>query len=187
MSDIADQISTLQCFALEFEDQGPNRFMSVRFWKGQYLCKVIVCRSGLPTTNLTGNWELGSLARLLSSIFTKAEIVACSGCPSELIRTIDEVPTSVPAIQSCFKFSQLNLSKLMHKSSYSVFGHIDFFSVLRGLVISLGGSANEDWVQRSPVLAKVSDYYCLGVRQVYISQSFQALSFDRLVFLLGDF
>ena len=185
MSDIADQISTLQCFALEFEDQGPNRFMSVRFWKGQYLCKVIVCRSGLPTTNLTG--ELGSLARLLSSISTKADKVACSGCPSELIRTIDEVPTSVRAVQSCFRFSQLNLSKLMHKSSYSVFGHIDFFSVLRGLVISLGGSANEDWVQRSPVLAKVSNYHCLGIWRVYISQSFQALSFDRSVFLLGDF
>ena len=185
MSDIADQISTLQCFALEFENQGPNRFMSVRFWKGQYLCKVIVCRSGLPTTNLTG--ELGSLARLLSSISTKADIVACSGCPSELIRTIDEVPTAVRAVQSCFRFSQLNLSKLMHKSSYSVFGHIDFFSVLRGLVISLDGSANEDWVQRSPVLAKVSNYHCLGIWRVYINQSFQALSFDRSVFLLGDF
>ena len=185
MSDIADQISTLQCFALEFEDKGSNRFMSVRFWKGQYLCKVIVCRSGLPTTNLTG--ELDSLARLLSSISTKADIVACSGCPSELIRTIDEVPTSVRAVESFFRFSQLNLSKLMHKSSYSVFGHIDFFSVLRGLVISLGGSANEDWVQRSPVLAKVSNYHCLGIWRVYISQSFQALSFDRSVFLLGDF
>ena len=185
MSDIADQISTLQYFALEFEDQGPNRFMSVRFWKGQYLCKVIVCRSGLPTTNLTG--ELGSLACLLSSISTKADIVACSGCPSELIRTIDEVSTSVRAVQSCFRFSQLNLSKLKHKSSYSVFGHIDFFSVLRGLVIFLGGSASEDWVQRSPVLAKVSDYYCLGVGQVYISQSFQAVSFDRFVFLSGYF
>ena len=185
MSDIADQISTLQCFALEFEDQGPNRFMSLRFCKGQYLCKVIVCRSGLPTTNLTG--ELGSLARLLSSISTKADIVACSGCPFELIRTIDEVPTSVRAVQNCFRFSQLNLSKLMHKSSYSVFGHIDFFSVLRGLVISLGGSANEDWVQRIPVLAKVVITFVLASEQVYISQSFQALSFDRFVFLLGDF
>ena len=175
MSDIADQISTLQwqCFALEFEDQGPNRFMLVRFWKGQYLCKVIVCRSGLPTTNLTG--ELGSLARMLSSISTKADIVACSGCPSELIRTIDEVPTSVRAVQSCFRFSQPNLSKLMHKSSYSVFGHIDFFSVLRGLVISLGGSANKDWVQRSPVLAKVSDYYCLGVRTSLYQSEFSSL------------
>ena len=153
MSDVADQISTLQCFALEFEDQGPNRFMSVRFWKGQYLCKVIACRSRLPTTDLTG--ELGSMARLLSAISTKADIVACSGCPADLIRTIDELPTSARAVQSCFRFNQLNLSKLMHKN-YSVFGHIDFFSVLRGLVISLGGLTDEDWILRSPELAKVS-------------------------------
>ena len=154
MSDVADQISSLQCFALEFEDQGPNRFMSVRFWKGQYLCKVIACRSRLPTTDLTG--ELGSMARLLSAISTKADVVACSGCPADLTRTIDELPTSVRAVQSCFRFNQLNLSKLMHKKNYSVFGHIDFFSVLRGLVISLGGLTDEDWIQRSPELAKVS-------------------------------
>ena len=80
MSDVADQISTLQCFALEFEDQGPNRFMSVRFWKGQTLCRVVVCRSGLPTTDVT--WELGSMARLLPATSTKADVVACSGCPS---------------------------------------------------------------------------------------------------------
>ena len=154
MSDVADQISSLQCFALEFEDHGPNRFMSVKFWKGQSLCRVVVCRSRLPSTDLTG--EFGSLARLLSVVSTKADVVACSGCPADLIRTIDEVPISARAVQSCFRFSQLNLSKLMHKKNYSVFGHIDFFSVLRGLIISLGGSTDEDWVRRSPELAKVS-------------------------------
>ena len=159
LRDVAEQVSGLQCFGLEFEDQGSDRFMSVRFWKGQTLSRVIICRSSLPTTDLTG--ELGSIARLLSAISTKADVVACSGCPSILIRTIDEIPTSVRAVQSCFRFSQLNLSKLMHKQNYSVFGHVDFFSVLRGLIISLGGSGDEDWVQRSPVLAKVSDFIIL--------------------------
>ena len=121
-------------------------------------CTVVVCRSGLPSTDLIG--ELGSLARLFSVISTiSADIVTCSGCPSVLIRTIDEVPTSTSTVQSCFRFSQLNIStKFMHKSSYSVFGHIDFFSVLRGLVISLGGSLQEDWVQQSPELSRVSDF-----------------------------
>ena len=44
----------------------------------------------------------------------------------------------------------------MHKTSYSVFGHIDFFSVLKSLVISLGSSLQEDWVQRSPELVRES-------------------------------
>ena len=162
MHDIADHISSSQFFALEFEDEGASRFMSLRYWKCQHLRRVVICRSGLPSTDLTG--ELGSLARLLSVVSTKADIVACSGCPSELIRTQDELPTSSRAVQSCFRFSQLNLPKLMHKSSYSVFGHLDFFSVLRGLVISLGGSSQEDWVQRSPELAKVSNNWVFNVR-----------------------
>ena len=134
--------------------------MSLRFWKGQQLCRVTVCRSGLPSSELTG--ELGSLARLFSVISTKADIVACSGCPAELLRTIDEMPTTTRAVQSCFRFSQLNLPHLMHKLSYIVFGHIDFFSVLKGLVISLGSSLREDWVQRSPELVRVSDLYLLS-------------------------
>ena len=131
--------------------------MSLRFWKGRELCRVTVCRSGLPSSDLVG--ELGSLARLFSVVSTKADIVACSGCPAELLRTIDEMPTTTRAVQS---FSQLDLPHLMHKLSYSVFGHIDFFSVLKGLVISLGSSLREDWVQRSPELVRVSDFQIFG-------------------------
>ena len=121
---------------------------------GQEICRVVVCRSGLPSTELTG--ELGSLARLLSVVSTKADIVACSGCPAALVRTIVEVPALTRTVQSCFSFSQLDLPSLMDKSSYSVFGHIDFFWVLRGLVISLGGPLQKDWIQQSPELDRVS-------------------------------
>ena len=44
----------------------------------------------------------------------------------------------------------------MHRTSYSVFGKIDF-SVLQALMVSLGGSLTEDWVMRSPELTKVSN------------------------------
>ena len=128
--------------------------MSLRFWKGREFYRVTVCRSGLPSSELTG--ELGYLAKLFSVVSTKADIVACSGCPADLLRTIDVMPTTTRAVQSCFRFSQLNLPHLMHKISYSVFGHIDFFSVLKGLVISLGSSLREDWVQRSTELVRVS-------------------------------
>ena len=128
--------------------------MSLRFWKGRELFRVTVCRNGPPSSDLVG--ELGSLARLFSVVSTKADIVACSGCPAELLRTMDEMQTTTRAVQSCFRFSQLDMPHLIHKLSYSVFGHIDFFSVLKGLVISLGSSLREDWVQRSPELVRVS-------------------------------
>ena len=156
MGDLAEHITVEQCFAVEFEDKGPNRYMTVRYWKGQNLCRVFICRSELPATDLTG--ELGSLSRLMSVVFTKADIVACSGSSVDLLRKIDYSPFFSRAVQSCFRFSQLDLSKMMHKTSYSDFGHIDF-SVMRVLVIALGGSHSEDWYQRSPELAQVSDFH----------------------------
>ena len=131
--------------------------MSVRFWKGEDLCRVLVCRNGLPSSELTG--ELGSLARLLSVVSTKTDIVACSGCPVDLLRTIDQSPFFTGGVQSCFRFEQVDVPRLMHKLNYSVFVHIDFFSVLRGLLISLGGSLTTDWIQRSPELTRVSTFW----------------------------
>ena len=161
MNHLAEQITAEQCFAIEFEDRGPNRYMTARYWEGQNLHRVLICRSQLPATDLTG--ELGSLSRLLSVVSTKADIVACSGSSVDLLRTIDYSPLFSRAVQSCFRFDQLNLPKMMHKTSYSVFGHIDFFSVLRGLVISLGGAHSEDWYQRSPELAQVNNVHLPSV------------------------
>ena len=44
----------------------------------------------------------------------------------------------------------------MHKMNYSVFGHIDMFSVLQSLLVSLGGCLTEDWVAESAELVRVS-------------------------------
>ena len=129
MADIAEHLAAEQCFAIEFEDLGTNQFMTLRFWKGQILCRVLICRNWLPTTELTG--ELWSLARLLSVVSTKADMVACSGIPVELLQTIHQSPFFARGVHNCFRFERLGLAKLMQKSRYSVFGHIDFFSVLR--------------------------------------------------------
>ena len=154
MSELAEQIATTQCFAIEFENVGVNRLMSIKFWKGDSLCRVFVCRSGLPSADLTG--DLGSISRLLSVVSTKADIVACSGCSVELIQTIDHNEFFPRAVQSCFRFEQLQLQKMMHKPAYSVFGRIDFFSVLKCLIVSLGAATGEDWVLESPDLGRVS-------------------------------
>ena len=168
MSDLAEQIATTQCFGIEFENVGLNRLMSVRFWKGDSLCRVFVCRSGLPSTDLTG--ELGSLSRLLSVVSTKADIVACSDCPVELIKTIDHSDLFSRAVQSCFRFEHLRRDTMMHKPTYSVFGRIDFFSVLKSLMVSLGAATGEDWVLQSPDLAQVC-IFSPTVKQSYQGKS----------------
>ena len=158
MEDIAEQVTNEQCFSVEFEKRKTFRFMSVRIWKGSDLCRVFVCRSALPTTNLTG--ELGCLARLLSVTSTRVDIVACSGDPTGLIQTLNQSSFFNRGIQTCFRFDSLDLPTLMHKLSYSVFGKIDFFSVLQALVISLGNSNAEPWALKSTNLSRVSRSQC---------------------------
>ena len=129
--------------------------MYVKFWKESDLCRVYNCRSSLPLTDVTG--KRGSLARFLSAVSTRPDMVACSGCPVDFANTIDQSEYFSQGVQSCFRFEQLSLARLMYKTSYSVFGKIDFFSVLQALMVSLGDSLTEDWVIRSPELAKVSN------------------------------
>ena len=156
MGDVAEQIMTQQCFGIEFENEGVYRYMSARFWKGTELCRIYICRSSLPSIDLAG--EMWSLSRLLSVASTHCEIVACSGCPVDMIQVIDCSLFFTHGVQSCFRFESLDLRYLMHKSNYSVFGHIDFFSVLQALLVSLGGSLNEEWALRSPELSKVNNF-----------------------------
>ena len=160
LSDIAEQATAEQCFAIEFETAGVYRYMTVKFWKGHDLCRVLICRSSLPASDVMG--DLGSLARFLSAVSTQPDVVACSGCHVDLVKTIDQSDHFPQGIQSCFRFEQLSLSTLMHKSKYSVFGQIDFFSVLQALMVSLGGSLSDEWAIRSPELTKVSTSLCLS-------------------------
>ena len=154
LNDIAEQVSSQQCFSVEFETVGTNKYISVKFWKNLELCRVYVCRSSLPATDAT--CKLGSLARILSAVSTRPDMVACSGCLVEFAKTIDQSEYFAQGVQSCFRFEQLSLARLMNKTSYSVFDHIDF-SVLQALMVSLGGSLIEDWVIRHPKLTRVSN------------------------------
>ena len=160
MEEVAEQVSASQHFAVEFEKRGGG-FMSLRFWEGAKLCRLFICRSGLTGAGLTE--ELGSLSRLLSVVYTAPDIVAISGCAVDLIKTVDHHPAYPRGVQSCFRFELLDLRTLMHKRNYSVFGHIDMFSVLQSLIVSLGGCLSEDWVSESPELVRVSLVYALNL------------------------
>ena len=107
MEDIANQVVASQHYGIEFERRGTNRLMSICFLKGAKFCRVYVCRSGLSGTGLTE--ELGSLSRLLSVVSTVPDIVAISGSPVDLIRTVDKHPSYPRGVQSCFRFESLDL------------------------------------------------------------------------------
>ena len=157
LEDISTCVLESGRFSLEFERRGHYLEMHVRFWKQETLCKVFVCRSGLFNKDIEG--ELGSLSRFLSAVSTEPDIVACSGCPLSFIQTVDKSPIFKHAVQFPYRFDNLKLEKLMHKKSFSVFGRIDFFSVMKQLLVSLGGSLEESWTLSTPELSKVRNRF----------------------------
>ena len=171
ITEIGERITSSLQYSIEFEDKGLNRFMYARFWKDNVLCKVLICRSGVLIRGLNG--ELGSLARLMSAISTQADLVSCSGVPLDFIKILDKFEFQNRGIQFPFKFNRVPLRDMMHKESYSVFGRIDFFSVLQALVVSLGGCTKETWALNSTQLLKVGKFLsCFPVSSLLGPQSF---------------
>ena len=145
-------------YSIDFEQQGVLLYLHVTFWKGLQLCRVPLLRTGRTTGQTPA--EIRLLSVLLSAISCKAQLVCCSGCTLGFLKVVDSCPFFKHGIQCTTRFDDLSAAKLMHKQSYSVFGRIDFFSVIQHLVICLGGSLQYEWTVMTPELTKVSVLLC---------------------------
>ena len=154
LGDIGDQVLAMEAFSIEYEEQGQFIYVHIQFWKGEDLCKVKLCRFGQTVPFPTGH--IGALSRVMSAITKRPNLVSCSGCPQDILRSLDKSSLFNRGIQQSFRFSELDLARLMHRDMYSVFGRIDFFSVLEHLILSLSGSLTERWTLDAPELVKVS-------------------------------
>ena len=162
ISDISSHIGTMGGYSVEFEEKGQVCYVSVRFWRGDSLCKVTLLRFGRTVSFPTGH--LGALARLLSALSTSPDLVGCSGCPPEISETLDGSGYFKRSLQNPFRFGDLDLARLLHKHSFSVFGRLDFFSVLEHLILSLGGILSERWSIGLPEVVKTISSGKLTVR-----------------------
>ena len=99
--------------------------------------------------------ELCLISSVMATFSTRPNLVCCSGSTLETIRRIDDSSYSKHGLQRPLRFDEFSVAKLMHKKSYSVFGRIDFHSVLQYLIIFLGGYLDCDSTLLTPVLAKV--------------------------------
>ena len=152
LSDISDQVTSLGAFSLEFEQQGSFIYMSVRFWKKDTICKVTVSRFGRTVPFPNGYFAV--VSRFLSAVTTRSNLVCSSGSPADVFQSLDLCKTFSRGIQCPFRLDDVDLTRLMHHQQ-SVFGRVDFFSVLQHLVISLGGCLHLRWTHNTPELVKV--------------------------------
>ena len=141
-------------WSLEFVKQGVFLLVFIRFWRTNELCRVFLKR----TCRVLGQSaaELHLISDVIAVFSTSPNIVCCSGSTLETSQVVDNSPFSEHGLQRPLRFADFSIAKLMHKESYSVFGRIDFHSVLQYLNIFLGGCLDCDWTLLTPVLAKVS-------------------------------
>ena len=127
--------------------------MEVRsFWRADQLCRVLLKR----TSHLQGQTsaEVCLLSYLMGAFSPKPILISCTGCCVRTVQLLDQSPYSSFS-NGPPRFEEFNLSQLLHKKRNSVFGRIDFFSMVKYLVVSVGGSVELDWVLLSPELSKV--------------------------------
>ena len=162
---LGNDILTDGHYSIEFEFQGVFLHMHVRFWKRDRLCRVYFLRTGRNTRRTAA--ELRLLSILLAAISSEANLVCCSGATQKFIQLVDNSPLTRHGVQGPTTFDDIAIKRLMHRDSCSVFGRIDFFSVLQYLVISLGGSLQLEWTLLTPEMSKVSmvmEPYPCGLR-----------------------
>ena len=141
--------------SLDFQREGVFLHIYIQFWRNDELCKVFLCRTGRIRC------QISLIANVAAAVPTKLFFVCCTGSTTATLSLLDEcnfTKLNKLGVQGPLRFQHFSLEKLMHKCSYSVFGCIDFFSVLQHLVISLGGCLDLEWTLLAPTLTKVISF-----------------------------
>ena len=161
MNDIGSHVVAASEYSLEFAQEGVFLLVFIRYWRDDQLCRVFLKRTG----RLLGLTQAD--VRLVSNVMgvfsTKPHLVSCTGTTHRTIVLLDQCPYAAYGIQSPPRFEELSQKTIMHKKGYSVFGKIDFFSVVQFVIVCLGGCLDQDWMLVSPELSKVGLRLCFCI------------------------
>ena len=154
VNDIGHHVALNGEYSIEFANDGIFLLIFIRFWRCEHLCRVFLKRTGRTQGQVQA--EINLISYVMGVLSTGPHVVSVTGCTAATGQLLDERPYSDLAIQSPPRFEELQLQSLMHKKCSSVFVLIEFFSVLRFLVVSLGAVLELDYVLLSPELSKVT-------------------------------
>ena len=131
MNDTATHLMTSSEYALEFTHDGVFVLVYIRFWRENQLHRVFIKRTG-RLLGLT-QAEVSLVSFVMGAISTAPNMISCTGSTFRTIQLLDQWLYTRYGLQSPPRFEELDLKTLMHRKSYSIFGRIDFFSVLQTL------------------------------------------------------
>ena len=145
--DIGTHVVAFGEFSLEFIKQGVFLFVFIRFWSKDGLCRVFLKRNSRVLGQSAA--DLSQVSIIMAIFCTRPTFVSCSACSLETIQITHESSFSKHGLQRRPRFDDFFIARLMHKKSYSIFGRIDFHSVLQYLIIFLGGTLDCEWTPRN--------------------------------------
>ena len=153
IQDISSQVISEGAYSPEFENRGQSRYLSIRFWKENNLCKVQLARCGRVYSSPVS--EITLISQVVAAISLTPDIVCVSGCPLEVLMILDDCTFTGKGLHYPFRFENLSFTKLMHKRTASVFRRIDFCSVLQFLLVRLEPALGLPWMVCTSELCKV--------------------------------
>ena len=153
VKDIGHHIVANNEYSLEFACDGTFLLVFVRFWMDDKMFRVFLKRTGRAHSQTQA--EIALTSHVMGAISTGPEINSVTGCTSNTVQLLDDSPYGQYSVQNAPRFEDLQLRLLMHKKSFSVFGHIVFFGVLHHLIGSLWLCLELEWVMPSLELSKV--------------------------------
>ena len=160
INDVGTHVVAASEYSLEFAQDGVFVLVFIRYWRDDQFCRNFLKRTG----RLLGlnQAEIRLVSFVMGGFSTKLHLVSCTGSTINTVIMLDQCPYSAYGVQSPPSFKELSIKSLMHKKGYSVFGKIDFFSVLQFIVVSLGNSLDLDWVLLSPEFSKIGILFTIN-------------------------
>ena len=130
--------------------------MYIRYWKDDTLIRILLCRFACIGEYPKGH--LGCIARIMSAISCRPDIVSVTGCPLSLLELLMKSSFCEKGIMRPLRIDSVQFTSLLLHPTPCVFANIDFYSVLQYLVVFLGGARQQPWILESPELLKVIFY-----------------------------
>ena len=142
---IAVVLEREKVYSVEFTTTSVRRKLSISFSEGIDLVTMTIAQCGRDVPSVKSSVLLCS--QLLSAISLEPTIICCVGGSADFIKSLHKSLSQKDGIQYPFNLSPLQVEKLMHKTSFSVMGTIDMFSMVRTLLVRLPGFLDEKRTQ----------------------------------------
>ena len=184
-NDIGTYVAVTSEYALQLANDGVLLMVFIRFWRDDQLYRFFLERTCHVQDQTRA--EVCLISHIMGAISTTPSLVSRTGSTPQRVSFLDRCQLTKHGLQIPPRFDEFILPSIMHKRSYNVFERIDFFSVIRFMIVSLGDTLKLERVLLSPELCEVISSYrhCSFFENVILFESYLLVKAIRTCLILG--